>query len=379
MDLPSIRRAIETSQARLVELGIDRIKPFALRGLSQKYYHKDPGNLFGVDPSRGNKLHMIGIHPRSFIFEIAERNGWLIPTSKDIHSISRAQREKISNEFVQRLYNTFTSQIMPLVKSKPGLEDGIVVVVLRGFMLPNFNEAVTHSGNLQFDFSSPEKAISLVQMGPDKYHAWYSQGYASVEAVKSRHEAFTARLNKKERDQIAKFADHYLDADVKEYLISIGNKWDQPTRDFLRPLLLRRYTAYYLYAKFIDWLVRDLQKQIGSKGGGKNMLGKASRLPVGELVEVNEQLFVAASSGKNPMVSIKPYSNPTDVGGVNFDYGNLDLKVEGEDNYKSQITDYKLPNGFTLNEGEYITGLKPGTIELKPLASVNAFFETSLR
>ena len=60
-----------------------------------------------------------------------------------------------------------------------------------------------------------------------------------------------------------------------------------------------------------------------------------------------------------------PDFKPTDVGGVNLDYGNLDFKVDGEKNVSVEANNYSPVN---------IIGLKPGTIELVPISSLEAFF-----
>ncbi len=249
--LPAIRETIERAHQKILEMGIENIDPFALRTVSQQFYKRNPENPFGATPESGDRLYMIGINPKSFIQSKAWDLYKLLPDE-----LEEEQRKTIMEEFLTRLFNTFTTHLYfgnDGVQGVGDIEKSPVFVALTGLNFPNENQE-GESIMPVVDFSSPDKAVS--KEADVNYKDWYSQAPKSVDEVTVENEAFSVMLSKDELEEIIHNADEYLDSDVKEYIRKNHLIWNAGSRELYRKVILRRYISYYLYSRFIDLLVK---------------------------------------------------------------------------------------------------------------------------
>lgn len=254
-DVNSIGQMIRKKELQLMESGIDNIKLFALRTVAQQFYRTDLLNPFGANPSYGDKLFMVGINPKKFVADTAWKRWGLMP-----RELNPQQRNQLKQEFLERLYNTFITRLNfgdNDVTGENALARSPVFEVFRGFVLPSENQE-GESELTKVDFSTPEKALAVA---PTKgYRDWYSQASVPVSSVKDENEVFSTKLSAEDLSRIKTEIDRYLDQEVMPYLRAHNLLHGEEQRAYYHNVILRRQIPYFLYARFLTWLVEGVKK-----------------------------------------------------------------------------------------------------------------------
>jgi hypothetical protein len=105
------------------------------------------------------------------------------------------------------------------------------------------------------DFSTPEMALA-VRSYPQRGD-WYSQHSIPVNLVKNENEAFSAKLSAEDLLRINTEVDKYMDKKILPYLQAKNLLHQEEHLVYYRNVILIRHVSYFLYARFLTWLVES--------------------------------------------------------------------------------------------------------------------------
>ncbi|MDO8801770.1 DnaJ domain-containing protein [Phenylobacterium sp.] len=248
VDVPSVRQVVQDKEQRIRDLGFEKIEPFTLRGVSQRYFQTDPKNPFGANPAY-NRVYMIGINSVDFL-----RNKAWNQYNKNAKELSYEERMAIEDEFLERLRNTFLSKASSYaddgVDWNGSLDKSPIFVVFRGPSYRYGNVEEDGSGKI-IDFTSPKTAYGGIYV-TDRYRGWGTSQTPTPDRVVIEDMAFNVKLSSEEFENIKREIRHYIDNELEPYAQTQGWTKGKEETD-LR--MLQIFIYYYLYSKFLTELV----------------------------------------------------------------------------------------------------------------------------
>ncbi|MCL2506411.1 MAG: hypothetical protein FWF00_01810, partial [Endomicrobia bacterium] len=260
----NIESGIKSFEKRLIDLGIENIPTFGLRGLPQEFYGNNRDSEYMVPINPAQFISLMNVMPNREITEIY--------TNSSVQDI-----------FIEILRNTFLGLTEGFGNeiedyANPQLKHTGTFVVYNtdnGYVSNNLNE-----GDVVYGYYL-DNLKTLSYTAAEKGKRWYSKYMSSTD----KGEKFAVMLTQSELDGIKKAADDFIRTDLQEYLRKNKYVYDH---DYYLKIILPKYINKYLYAKFLENLVQVTEQSIESS---KIELTDFSK-PI--LIETDSDVFIVA-------------------------------------------------------------------------------------